>query len=67
MVRGTAKVTNGNQEVFIRTNQSTYIPAGIPHRLENTGVIECVMIEIQVGDYVGEDDIIRLDDCYDRN
>lgn len=66
VVKGTAKVVNGSREVMVHANQSTYIPAGTPHRLVNPGVIDCVMIEVQVGDYVGEDDIVRFDDEYGR-
>jgi len=62
-----AKVTNGDREILIRTDQSTYIPAGTAHRLSNPGVIDCVMIEVQTGDYLGEDDIVRYDDCYGRH
>lgn len=66
VVRGTAKVVNGEHELLVRTNESTYIPAGTAHRLSNPGVIECVMIEVQSGDYLGEDDIVRLEDQYGR-
>ncbi|TQV61509.1 MAG: mannose-1-phosphate guanylyltransferase/mannose-6-phosphate isomerase, partial [Halothiobacillaceae bacterium] len=48
------------------TNESTFIPAGHVHRLENPGVIDLVMIEVQSGDYLGEDDIVRLEDSYGR-
>ena len=67
VVSGMARVVNGEQEIFIRTDQSTYIPAGTPHRLSNPGVIDCVMIEAQTGDYLGEDDIVRFEDKYGRN
>lgn len=66
VVSGTATVINGDHETLVQANQSTYIPAGIRHRLVNPGVIDCVMIEVQVGDYVGEDDIVRLEDSYGR-
>ena len=66
VVSGMAKVVNGEREIFIRTDQSTYIPAGTQHRLSNPGVIDCVMIEVQTGDYLGEDDIVRLEDKYGR-
>ena len=66
VVSGTAKVINGVEERFVKTNESTYIPAGTPHRLSNPGVIDCVMIEVQSGDYLGEDDIVRLGDIYGR-
>lgn len=66
VVSGMAKVTNGDQEMFVRTNESTYIPAGHKHRLENPGVCELVMIEVQSGEYMGEDDIVRFEDVYGR-
>ncbi len=66
VVNGTAKITNGNDEILIRANQSTYIPAGQKHRLENPDIIPCVMIEVQCGFYLGEDDIVRFDDKYGR-
>ncbi|HVL35383.1 MAG TPA: mannose-1-phosphate guanylyltransferase/mannose-6-phosphate isomerase, partial [Burkholderiales bacterium] len=66
VVSGTAKVTNGEREIFVRPDESTYIRAGTPHRLTNPGTIMCVMIEVQTGDYVGEDDILRLTDNYGR-
>lgn len=66
VVSGAAAVTNGEREIFINPNESTYIPAGTAHRLKNPGKIPCVMIEVQVGDYVGEDDIVRLSDSYGR-
>lgn len=66
VVSGMAKVTNGECEMFVRTNESTYIPAGHKHRLENPGVCELVMIEVQSGEYMGEDDIVRFEDVYGR-
>ena len=66
VVSGAAKVTNGDQEIFIKANESTYIPAGHKHRLENPGVIDVVMIEVQSGEYLGEDDIVRFQDNYGR-
>jgi mannose-1-phosphate guanylyltransferase/mannose-6-phosphate isomerase len=66
VVSGTAKVVNGTEEYLVRTNESTYIPAGNAHRLSNPGVIDLVMIEVQSGDYLGEDDIVRFDDRYGR-
>lgn len=66
VVSGMAKVTNGEQVFFVSPNESTFIPAGTAHRLENPGVLDLVMIEVQSGDYVGEDDIIRFDDHYGR-
>lgn len=67
VVSGVAKVTNGEQEVLVKRNESTYIPAGQKHRLENPGTLPCVMIEVQCGDYLGEDDIVRFEDNYGRN
>jgi mannose-1-phosphate guanylyltransferase len=66
VVNGTARITNGESETLIQSNQSTYIPAGQRHRLENPGVIPCVMIEVQCGGYLGEDDIVRFEDHYGR-
>lgn len=66
VVNGTAKITNGDQEILIHSNQSTYIPIGQKHRLENPGVIPCVIIEVQCGSYLGEDDIVRFEDNYGR-
>lgn len=66
VVSGMAKVVNGEREIFVNTNESTYIPAGHSHRLENPGVLELVMIEVQSGEYLGEDDIVRFHDHYGR-
>lgn len=66
VVSGMAKVVNGKETFFVNTNESTYIPAGHQHRLENPGVIDLVMIEIQSGEYLGEDDIVRFQDNYGR-
>lgn len=66
VVSGTAKVTNGDEEILLTTNQSTYIPCGNRHRLENPGKLRLVMIEVQSGEYLGEDDIIRFEDVYGR-
>lgn len=66
VVSGMAKVVNGDHEIFISTNESTYIPAGHKHRLENPGVLDLVMIEVQSGEYLGEDDIVRFQDNYGR-
>jgi mannose-1-phosphate guanylyltransferase len=66
VVVGMAKVTNGETELLVKTNESTYIPAGHKHRLENVGVVPLVMIEVQSGEYLGEDDIVRFDDQYGR-
>ena len=67
VVTGTARVTNGDQEILLHENQSTYIPAGTMHRLENPGVISLELIEVQNGSYLGEDDIVRFEDVYGRN
>jgi len=66
VVSGAALVTNGEQEILVNINESTYIPAGHKHRLENVGVVDLVMIEVQSGEYLGEDDIVRFDDKYGR-
>ena len=66
VVSGTATIVNGEQEILLQTNQSTYIPAGHKHRLINPGVIDLVMIEVQSGQYLGEDDIVRFSDQYGR-
>ena len=66
VVSGMAKVVNGDEELFVSTNESTYIPAGHKHRLENPGVVGLVMIEVQSGEYLGEDDIVRFEDVYGR-
>jgi len=67
VVSGTAKVINGEEELLIRTNESTFIRAGHRHRLENPGRLDLVMIEVQSGSYLGEDDIVRFDDRYGRS
>jgi mannose-1-phosphate guanylyltransferase / mannose-6-phosphate isomerase len=66
VVSGLAQVVNGDQNLLLKTNESTYIPAGHKHRLANPGVINLVMIEVQSGDYLGEDDIVRFQDNYGR-
>jgi mannose-1-phosphate guanylyltransferase / mannose-6-phosphate isomerase len=66
VISGMARVVNGEREIYVSTDESTYIPAGTAHRLANPGKIDCVMIEVQTGDYVGEDDIVRLEDNYGR-
>lgn len=66
VVKGTALVTNGDKEILLHEDQSTYIPAGNLHRLENPGVIPLELIEVQIGSYLGEDDIVRYDDIYGR-
>jgi mannose-1-phosphate guanylyltransferase/mannose-6-phosphate isomerase len=67
VVSGMAKVVNGEREIFVSTNESTYIPAGHQHRLDNPGVMDLVMIEVQSGEYLGEDDIVRFQDVYGRS
>ena len=67
VVRGTARITRGNDEVLLTENQSTYIPLGTVHRLENPGKIPLHLIEVQSGAYLGEDDIVRLEDSYGRD
>jgi mannose-1-phosphate guanylyltransferase len=66
VVSGIARVVNGEKDMLVRTNESTYIPAGTPHRLSNPGMIDLVMIEVQSGNYLGEDDIVRFEDVYGR-
>lgn len=66
IVAGTARITNGDEVFLLHENQSTYIPAGVQHRLENPGVIPLEMIEVQLGSYLGEDDIVRFEDVYGR-
>ena len=66
VVKGTAVVTNGDQEILLTENQSTYIPIGVVHRLENPGKFDLELIEVQSGGYLGEDDIVRFEDTYGR-
>ncbi len=66
VVSGTAKVACNDRDFLVMTNESTYIPAGHKHRVENPGVVDLVMIEVQSGDYLGEDDIVRFSDIYGR-
>lgn len=66
VVRGTAEVTCDDQQMLLTENQSTYIPLGAVHRLENPGKVELELIEVQSGSYLGEDDIVRYDDVYGR-
>lgn len=66
VVRGTAKVFNGDEVLLLSENQSTYIPLGVTHRLENPGKIPLELIEVQSGSYLGEDDIVRFQDHYGR-
>ena len=66
VVKGTAKVINGRKSMILHENESTYIPATHKHRLANPGKTDLEIIEVQTGDYFGEDDIIRYDDVYNR-
>ncbi len=67
VVSGTAKVTNGEKTFLVTENESTYIPLGQVHALENPGVLPLELIEVQTGSYLGEDDIVRFDDKYGRS
>ncbi len=67
VVSGTARVTNGDREYDVHPNESTYIPISTKHRLENRGKIPLQIIEVQNGEYLGEDDIVRFDDDYNRH
>ncbi|MFZ9609704.1 MAG: mannose-1-phosphate guanylyltransferase/mannose-6-phosphate isomerase [Methylococcales bacterium] len=66
VVKGTALITKGDEKLLISENESTYIPLGIVHCLENPGVIPLEIVEVQSGSYLGEDDIVRFDDQYGR-
>jgi mannose-1-phosphate guanylyltransferase / mannose-6-phosphate isomerase len=66
VVRGTARVTRGEETFMLTENQSTYIPIGVSHRLENPGTIPLEIVEVQSGSYLGEDDIVRFTDKYNR-
>jgi mannose-1-phosphate guanylyltransferase/mannose-6-phosphate isomerase len=66
VVTGTAKVTRGDDEILLTENQSVYIPLGVKHRLENPGLVPLQLIEVQSGSYLGEDDIVRFEDVYNR-
>lgn len=67
VVTGTARVTKGDEVFLVTENQSTYIPLGTTHRLENPGMVPLEMIEVQSGSYLGEDDIVRFEDTYGRS
>ncbi len=67
VVRGTARVTIGDETKMLHENESTYIPSGAKHRLENPGKIDLELIEVQTGSYLGEDDIVRIEDDYRRS
>ncbi len=66
VVKGLAKIINGTEELLVKTNESTFIPAGGIHRLSNPSDEELILIEVQSGPYLGEDDIERLEDAYNR-
>ena len=66
VVSGTATCTVGDKVFYVRPNESTYIPVGEVHRLQNEGRLPLVIVEVQVGEYTGEDDIIRVEDDYHR-
>ena len=66
VVEGTATVTIGENRKLVGENQSVYIPLGEVHRLENTGKVPLQLIEVQTGAYLGEDDIVRYEDVYER-
>lgn len=66
VVKGTALVTRGDEQILLTENESTFIPLGTVHRLENPGVIPLEIVEIQSGSYLGEDDIVRFGDTYGR-
>jgi mannose-1-phosphate guanylyltransferase/mannose-6-phosphate isomerase len=67
VVSGTAKVIRGEQQMLLSENESTYIPIGVKHRLENPGKMPLYLIEVQSGGYLGEDDIQRFEDRYNRS
>ena len=67
VVSGTASVLNGDKTIIVTENESTYIPLGTIHALENPGKIPLEMIEVQTGSYLGEDDIVRFEDRYGRS
>jgi len=66
VVKGTALIVRGEQSLLLSENESTYIPLGVVHRLENPGKIDLEIVEVQSGSYLGEDDIVRLQDSYGR-
>ena len=66
VVSGTALVTKDEEIITLIENQSTYIPLGVKHRLENPGLTNLELIEVQSGSYLGEDDIVRFEDAYGR-
>ena len=66
VVAGRADVINGDKHYQLQPNESTFVPKETPHRLANSGETDLVIIEVQAGNYVGEDDIVRLEDSYGR-
>jgi len=66
LVRGTAKVAIDGKELLLRKGENTFVPIGSMHRLENPGLVPLEIIEVQIGDYIGEDDIVKYDDDYER-
>ena len=66
VVSGTAEVTRGEQKQIVHENESIFLPIGVIHRLANPGKINLELIEVQTGSYLGEDDIIRIEDVYNR-
>ena len=67
VVEGTARVTIEDEVKLVSEGQSVYVPLGAKHRMENPGTLPMVLIEVQIGTYFGEDDIIRYEDVYSRN
>jgi mannose-1-phosphate guanylyltransferase / mannose-6-phosphate isomerase len=67
VVNGTAVVTRGSEEILLRENESVYLPLGTVHRLANPGKLPLNLIEVQSGAYLGEDDIVRIEDIYQRD
>jgi mannose-1-phosphate guanylyltransferase/mannose-6-phosphate isomerase len=66
VVSGTAQITRGEEVFLLQENQSAFIPSGVTHRIENPGKTPVHLIEVQSGAYLGEDDILRLEDRYGR-
>jgi mannose-1-phosphate guanylyltransferase/mannose-6-phosphate isomerase len=66
VVSGTARITRGDEVFLLEENQSTFIPIGVKHRIDNPGKIALHIIEVQSGSYLGEDDIVRFEDRYGR-
>ena len=66
VVRGTAEVTRNEETIMVHENESIYLPIGCVHRMANPGKIPLELIEVQVGSYLGEDDIVRIEDIYKR-